>query len=141
MSTLILRTAVKYLIPGMFLFSLFLLFRGHNEPGGGFVGGLVAAAAVILYTLANGVEMAEKMLHVTPQKLIATGLLAAFLAGIVGWVAGKEFMTGIWLDMDIPVMGKFGTPVLFDIGVYLLVTGMVVKVIFTLADTRSGGDG
>ncbi|GAB1442898.1 Na+/H+ antiporter subunit B [Ignavibacteriales bacterium] len=138
MSTLILRTAVKFIIPGMFLFSLFLLFRGHNEPGGGFVGGLVAAAAVILYTLANGVEMAEEMLHVSPQMLMATGLLMALLAGITGWVAGKEFMTGIWLDVSIPVMGKFGTPVLFDIGVYLLVTGMVVKVIFTLADTREG---
>lgn len=138
MSTLILRTAVKFIIPGMFLFSIFLLFRGHNEPGGGFVGGLVAAAAVILYTLANGVEMAEEMLHVSPQMLMATGLLMALLAGITGWVAGKEFMTGIWLDVSIPVMGKFGTPVLFDIGVYLLVTGMVVKVIFTLADTREG---
>lgn len=140
MSTIILRTAVKYIIPGIFLFSLFLLFRGHNEPGGGFVGGLVAAAAIILYTLANGVEKAEKMLHVSPQKLIAAGLLVALLAGITGWIAGKEFMTGIWLDLPIPVMGKFGTPVLFDIGVYLLVTGMVVKVIFTLADTREEGN-
>lgn len=139
MPSIILRTALKYLMPGLFLFSLFLLFRGHNEPGGGFVGGLVASAAIVLYTLSSGVKEAGEMLRVPPVMLIATGLFVALLAGFPGLIAGGEFMQGVWLDMKIPVIGKFGTPVLFDMGVYLLVTGMVVKVIFTLAEKEEEG--
>lgn len=133
MPSVILRTAIRVIIPGLLIFSLFLLFRGHNEPGGGFVGGLVAAAAITLYTLAWGVKKGEEMFRVQPQKVIATGLLVAFHAGLPGWFTGGEFMQGVWPGLVLPVLGKVGTPVIFDIGVYLLVTGMVVKVIFTLA--------
>ena len=136
MPSLILRTAVRYVMPGLFLFSLFFFFFVHNEPGGGFVGGLVASAAIVLYTLSSGVKEASSMLRVSPSTLIAVGLLLAFIAGFPGLIAGGEFMQGVWLDLKIPVIGKFGTPVLFDTGVYLLVTGMVVKVIFTLAENE-----
>lgn len=133
MPSVILRTAIRLIIPGLLLFSIFLLFRGHNEPGGGFVGGLVAAASITLYTLAWGVKKAEEMFRVQPQIVIATGLLLALLAGFPGWFVGGEFMQGVWPGLVLPVIGKVGTPVIFDTGVYLLVTGMVVKVIFTLA--------
>lgn len=133
MPSVILRTAIRLIIPGLLLFSIFILFRGHNEPGGGFVGGLVAAAAITLYTLAWGVKKAEEMFRVQPQIVIATGLLLALLAGFPGWFVGGEFMQGVWPGLVLPVIGKVGTPVIFDTGVYLLVTGIVVKLIFTLA--------
>ena len=71
MFSIILSTASRYLLPLMLIFSFFLLLRGHNEPGGGFVGGLVAAAAYALYLIANGVEEAKKLLKTEPIKLIA----------------------------------------------------------------------
>ena len=70
MVSIILATASRYLLPLMLIFSFFLLLRGHNEPGGGFVGGLVAAAAYALYLIANGIEEAKKLLKTEPIKLI-----------------------------------------------------------------------
>jgi len=79
------------------------------------------------------VKKAEEMFRVQPQSIIASGLLVAFIAGLPGWFTGGDFMQGVWPGLVLPVIGKVGTPVIFDTGVYLLVTGMVVKVIFTLA--------
>lgn len=132
--SLILSTAMKYLIPLLLIFSFFLLLRGHNEPGGGFVGGLIAAAAYALYTIANGVENAKQFLRVEPIFLIALGLLIAISSGLISFFVDKVFMTGLWLKNEIPVIGKIGTPILFDVGVYFLVLGIVTKIIFSLAE-------
>lgn len=132
--SIILSTAVKYLIPLLLVFSFFLLLRGHNEPGGGFVGGLIAAAAYALYTIANGVENAKQFLRIEPLFLIALGLLIALVSGLISLFAGEIFMTGLWMKNEIPVIGKIGTPILFDVGVYFLVLGIVTKIIFPLAE-------
>jgi len=132
--SLILSTAMKYLIPLLLIFSFFLLLRGHNEPGGGFVGGLIAAAAFALYTIANGVDSAKQFLKVEPIFLIAFGLLIAISSGLISFFVDKVFMTGLWLKNEIPVIGKIGTPILFDVGVYFLVLGIVTKIIFSLAE-------
>ncbi len=134
MFSVILTTATRYLIPLMLIFSFFLLLRGHNEPGGGFVGGLVAAAAYSLYAIANGVDKANKLLGADPLKLIAAGLFIAMIAGMIGVFAGGSFMEGFWLDQKIPVIGKLGTPIIFDIGVYFVVMGISLKIIFSLAE-------
>jgi len=134
MFSVILSTASKYLLPLLLIFSFFLLLRGHNEPGGGFVGGLVAAAAYALYFIGNGVEEAEKLLKVEPINLIAVGLFIAFLSTIPSLFLGKDFMTGVWLKTNFPVIGKIGTPLIFDVGVYLLVMGIALKIIFSLAE-------
>lgn len=134
MFSVILSTASKYLLPLLLIFSFFLLLRGHNEPGGGFVGGLVAAAAYALYFIGNGVDEAEKLLKVEPIKLIATGLLIALISTVPALFVGEDFMTGIWLKKIFPVIGKIGTPLIFDVGVYLLVLGIALKIIFSLAE-------
>jgi multicomponent Na+:H+ antiporter subunit B len=134
MFSVILSTASRYLLPLLLIFSFFLLLRGHNEPGGGFVGGLVAAAAYALFYIANGVEEAEKLLKSEPIKLIAAGLLLAIISAVPSLIAGKNFMTGIWFNTSFPVIGKIGTPLIFDIGVYLLVLGIALKIIFSLAE-------
>ncbi len=133
-NSLILITVVKYIIPLLLIFSFFLLLRGHNEPGGGFSGGLVAASAYALYAIANGVSEAEKLLKIDPLKLIALGLLIALGSGSYPLLLGESFMTGVWLNNAIPVIGKIGTPLIFDIGVYILVLGITTKIIFSLAE-------
>lgn len=134
MFSVILSTASRYLLPLMLIFSFFLLLRGHNEPGGGFVGGLVAAAAYALYLIANGVDEAKKLLKAEPIKLISFGLLLAVISAFISVINGKDFMTGIWAKNDLPVIGKVGTPLLFDLGVYFLVLGIVIKIVFSLAE-------
>jgi multicomponent Na+:H+ antiporter subunit B len=134
MGSIILYLAARYLMPLLMVFSVFLLIRGHNEIGGGFVGGLVAAAAFILYAIANNVQDARRILRIHPRSLIASGLLVALLSGLIGWLSGKPFMTGLWLKDPLPVIGKIGTPLLFDVGVYLVVIGVTLLIIFTLAE-------
>ncbi|GBD27294.1 Na(+)/H(+) antiporter subunit B [bacterium HR30] len=130
MRSLILLTASRLLFPLLLLFSAFLLFRGHNAPGGGFVGGLVAAAAVALHALAHGINATQRMVVVTPLKLVAAGLGCALGSGLFGWFSQQPYLTGVWVSL--PLLGKAGTPVLFDVGVYLLVVGMVTHVLFLL---------
>lgn len=134
MHSLILSTATRVIFPLMLLFSVFLLLRGHNEPGGGFVGGLVAASAFAMYATAYDVERARRALHVDPRTLIGIGLAAAGGSGLVGLAAGQPFLTGLWFARPLPVIGKVGTPLLFDVGVYLVVLGVVLTMMFTLAE-------
>jgi len=132
MRSLILKTAARILTPLLLLFSLFLLLRGHNEPGGGFVGGLVAASALALHAIARGVGSTRSFVPLQPVRLIALGLLLAGSSGLAAWSWGEPFLTGLWLPQAIPGVGKLGTPVLFDVGVYLLVIGVLAKVFFVL---------
>jgi multicomponent Na+:H+ antiporter subunit B len=124
MKSLILQTTSKLLLPLLLLFSFFLLFRGHNEPGGGFVGGLVASAAFSLYAIAFGMRKARHTLGIPPGMLIGSGLLTALIAGILP----------LWTEIKIPVIGKLSTPLLFDIGVYQVVLGVTLVIILTLGD-------
>lgn len=133
-NSLILTTTVKFIIPLLLIFSFFLLLRGHNEPGGGFSGGLVAASAYALFAIANGVSEAIKFLKVDPIYLISSGLLIALVSALLPLLFGQSFMTGVWLSNEIPVVGKLGTPLVFDVGVYILVLGIASKIIFSLAE-------
>lgn len=132
--SLILSIAVRILLPLLLLFSLFLLLRGHNEPGGGFVGGLVAASGFALYALAHGASTAQLKMHIEPHTLIAAGLLTAVGSGLFSLVTGRPFMTGLWYGERLPVIGKAGTPLLFDTGVFLVVMGMALLIVFSLME-------
>lgn len=133
MNSTILSTGIRILIPLFIIFSLFLLFRGHNAPGGGFVAGLVASIGFALYAINYGAERARQRFKLNPIMLIASGLLIAVISGLIPLLAGETFMKGLWYDeIEIPILGKPGTPILFDIGVYLLVAGTILKIIFSL---------
>lgn len=136
MNGLILPTATKLLLPLLLLFSLFLLLRGHDEPGGGFAGGLVASAAFALLATAAGVPNARRVLHVDTRTLIGIGLVLALGSGLLGLLAGQAFLTSLWLDVTLPGGTELyvGTTLLFDVGVYLVVVGMVLTIVFALEE-------
>lgn len=134
MSSIIIATATRYLFPLLLTFSFFVLLRGHNEPGGGFIGGLIAASAYGLYFLAFGVASARKTLKMQPIKLVATGLAIALTSALIPLLFDKTVMTGVWSDATVPIFGKVGTPLMFDVGVYILVLGIVLEILFSLAE-------
>jgi multicomponent K+:H+ antiporter subunit A len=121
---------VRLLLPMAAMVSLYLLLRGHNAPGGGFVGGLVMATALIVQYMVGGTIWVESRIRIHPQIWIACGLLAAALGGLVAWIAGDAFLTSEELD----VAGlHLSTVLLFDLGVYLVVVGAAVLMLIALA--------
>lgn len=135
MKTLILKTAANYLLPLLLLFSIFILFRGHYEPGGGFLGGLIAAIAFVLHAFANGYANTLKLLRIHPGVLMPIGLMVSVLSGVLPMFSGDSFLTGMWLDQPIPVIGTIGTALFFDIGVYLVVYGITLTILFTISES------
>jgi multicomponent Na+:H+ antiporter subunit B len=136
MRGLILPTATTYLMPVLLVFSVFLLLRGHNEPGGGFAGGLVAASAFVLLSIAAGVKTARRALRVDPRSLVGVGLLIMLLSGLVApLLYGNAYLKSLWWKFEIgDYVVAVGTPLLFDIGVYLGVAGTILLITFALEE-------
>lgn len=135
MNTVIFRTAAPYLTSLMVLFSLFVLLRGHNEPGGGFIGGLIAASAFAIYGIANGVSPVRRALYFHPMAIAGFGLFCSVTSGLVSLFARVPFLTGLWISPNI--MGfriDLSTPLLFDIGVYLVVVGSITSIALALEE-------
>lgn len=135
MKTIILKTASSYLLPVLLLFSVFILLRGHYLPGGGFVGGLIASIAFVLHAFSNGLSNTKTLLKFHPGFLMPLGLALAFLSGMAPLLFDLPFMTGLWYPDSFPVLGSIGSALFFDIGVYLVVIGVTLTIIFTIADT------
>jgi len=133
MRTPILQTAINLLMPLFFLFSLYLLFRGHNEPGGGFIGGLIGGIAFVFHAMVYDSRETLRKYRLNPVRLIALGLAVALFSGFIALFAGDPFMTALWADFYLPFIGRPGTPILFDIGVYILVIGIVLQITFTMS--------
>ena len=106
------------------------MLRGHNAPGGGFAGGLVVAAAYSLSAFAFGTAAARRALIVEPARLLGIGLLLAVGSGLLPVIAGESFLTAMWFA---PHLG-LGTPLIFDLGVFFVVVGVVVSMTFTLGE-------
>lgn len=136
MVSLILSTAARLVQPLLLLFSLFILVRGHNAPGGGFAGGLVAAIAFVLIVIAENAESARRALRVNPRSLVAVGLLVAAASGMAGAVLEREFLDAVFFDLPALAGGRLelSTVFLFDIGVYLVVIGVTLTIVFTLSE-------
>ena len=132
MISIILSTATRILLPILLLFSIFMLLRGHHQPGGGFVGGLIASMAFALYAISNGISKARKIFPFKPNFFIISGLFCALSSGIISLFIGNPAFTSIWGSYEFPVIGPLSTPLLFDIGVYMVVLGISTGIIFTL---------
>jgi multicomponent Na+:H+ antiporter subunit B len=134
MNSLILKTTSRFLITLLLLYSVFLLLRGHNHPGGGFVGGLVATNAWALYGIAFGAPSVRNGIIVSPLSIAGFGFLIALGSGMLSFLYGSPFLTGHWYTVEFSEGRKFsiGTPVLFDIGVFLIVLGSALEIILNL---------
>jgi multicomponent Na+:H+ antiporter subunit B len=128
-STLIFRTMAPVIAVAMGLFSIVMLLRGHNDPGGGFVGGLIAASGAAVYGMSHGVGAVRRVLRVNPLIFAGLGVLIAGGSGLISLVFGTTYLTGHWLPGYV-----FGVPGLFDIGVYFVVFGTLAAVALALED-------
>ena len=136
MPSLILRTVARSMLPILILFSIFLLLRGHNLPGGGFAGGLVAAAAIILQYVAYDAQSARRILRVDPRTLLPLGLGLALLSALAPMAWGLPLMTSRFVHIALPGGGAIdlGSPAIFDLGVYLVVVGVTLLIVLSLAE-------
>lgn len=135
MNTLIFRTIVPVLAAIMLVFSVFILLRGHNQPGGGFIGGLIGASAVALYGIASGVDEVRKAMKIDPLSLAGVGLLMAGFAGVLSIGFQVPFLTGLWAKVDFAGSQiDLSTPLVFDIGVYLVVLGTISAIALALEE-------
>ncbi|GAB3568086.1 Na+/H+ antiporter subunit A [Spelaeicoccus albus] len=132
--SIILEVVVRLIFHTAIVVSIFLLLSGHNAPGGGFAGGLVAGLALIVRYLAGGrYELAEAA-PVPAGLLLGSGLALAGLTGAAGLVAGGDVLQSTWWEWDLPVLGhgEFVTSTMFDIGVYLVVVGLMLDILRSL---------
>lgn len=116
------------------VFSVFLFFAGHNAPGGGFIGGLVAGAALVLRYLADSPRESDLFSARFANSVLGVGLIIAVATGFGGWVWGTAFLESAVLKVELPLIGtvKATTSLLFDVGVYLVVVGLVMEALGAL---------
>ncbi|RWZ60395.1 Na(+)/H(+) antiporter subunit B [Halobacillus fulvus] len=137
---IILRTATTLIAFIILGFSVYLFFAGHNAPGGGFIGGLMTAAAIILMYMTYGIKSLQKILPVNFRFVIPVGLAIAVATGIGSFVFGEEFLSHSFAYFQLPILGRteLATALLFDLGVYLTVIGVTMTIILSIAN--DGGD-
>ena len=126
---------VRLLLPIAALISVYFLLRGHNLPGGGFVGGLIMATAIILQYMVGGVVWVESRPLIQPKTWIALGMLTAGSAAMLVWLYAKPFLSAQSWNLPVPLIGTIHTSsaLLFDIGVYMLVVGSTVLMLVAIA--------
>lgn len=138
MRSVVLRAAASVLHPVLLLFSLFLLVRGHEEPGGGFSAGLVSASAYIFYGAAHGVRASRRLLRLRPLTVLVAGLAVALTTALLPVLLGGTVLGASWWEGSLPLWGelKLGTPLAFDVGVYLTVAGATLTTFYAVMETR-----
>ncbi|MGC4030016.1 MAG: monovalent cation/H+ antiporter subunit A [Steroidobacteraceae bacterium] len=125
----------RLLLPVAAVISVFFLLRGHNAPGGGFVGGLVMATAFVVQYMVSGTLWIESRIRIHPQYWISGGLLFAGFTGVAAWFAGRNFLTSLEWDLHLPLVGALhlSSTLIFDLGVYLLVVGGTTLILVAIA--------
>jgi multicomponent Na+:H+ antiporter subunit B len=140
LNTLIFRTIAPILVVVMVVFSVFVMLRGHNEPGGGFIGGLIAASAIAIYGMAAGPAAVHRALKADPITFAGFGVVLAGLSGLLSMAFELPFLTGLWADIRLgDAAVPVSTPMLFDIGVYFVVFGTISAVALGLEDDEEQG--
>jgi len=135
MTSLILQWSARYVLWAAIAFSIFVLFRGHNEPGGGFIGGLIGASALAIYGIACGVAPVRRAMVLHPMGISALGLLLSGLSGLPALAVGQPYLTALWtyptvFGTELPL----STVLVFDIGVYLVVLGSITSILLGLEE-------
>lgn len=140
--SIVLETWLQAIVPTALVFSVYLLFTGHNAPGGGFVGGLVAGAALVLRWLSDGRALSGLRLRVQPTVLLGLGLVTAATVTAAGWLWDLPALTHGKLEGDLPLFGpvKVTSALPFDVGVYLIVVGLVLTLLTTIGAEDPGAE-
>ena len=135
----ILEAGVITVSAPLLAFSLYLLLAGHNQPGGGFAGGLTAGVTILLVWSAGGLRAVHRVLPIRSTVLMGAGLLVAVLVGLAAAVPGLAFLESGYVDLSLPLVGKVKlvSALIFDIGVYLVIVGIVLALIRSLGDEGS----
>jgi multisubunit Na+/H+ antiporter MnhB subunit len=141
--SLIVDTSVHFISYSVLVLSLYLLFAGHNQPGGGFVGGLVAGAAVGLRYVAGGIEAVRQASPVRPWTILGVGLLVASVTAIVPLLAGGAVLDNAVGEWHVLALGHMHatSATVFDVGVYLVVVGLTLMVFEAFGDDPEPGEG
>ncbi|SDG91648.1 monovalent cation/H+ antiporter subunit A [Nitrosomonas sp. Nm132] len=136
---LIMASLTRVLLPLALLVAVFILLRGHNLPGGGFIAGLITAVALITQYLANGIGWTQTRLPINMHIVIAIGLLLAAMTGVASWLFGYPFLTSAFGHLDWPLVGEFelASAMAFDLGVYLVVVGVTLLIMVNLGMVHS----
>jgi multisubunit Na+/H+ antiporter MnhB subunit len=134
--SLIVDTSVHFIFYSVLVLSLYLLFAGHNQPGGGFVGGLVAGSAVGLRYVAGGIDAVREASPVRPWTILGIGLVVAALTALAPLLAGDAVLENAKVDWSVPALGHVHatTATIFDVGVYLVVVGLMLMVFEAFGD-------
>lgn len=132
----ILQTVTRGVAFIILIFSLYLFFAGHNNPGGGFIGGLMTASAIVLLYIAYDIETMNKVIQIDYIKMTALGLFIAVTTGLGSFLFEKPFLTHTFGYFYLPLLGKtaLATAVLFDLGVYLTVVGITMTIILAIGE-------
>ncbi|MGD1974404.1 MAG: Na+/H+ antiporter subunit B [Desulfobacterales bacterium] len=136
MPSLILKTATRLLVGLILTYSVYLLMRGHNAPGGGFAAALVAGTGFALFAIAEGPTVVRGAIRIAPQTIVMSGLSLAMVSGLPALVVGQPFFSGIWWIRQNGQMPSLaiGTPLFFDVGVFLAVLGTILTLILALEE-------
>lgn len=134
--------AAPIIFYAILLGSIYLLFAGHNQPGGGFVGGLVAGAAVALRYIAGGLDEVRRISPLRPWTILGAGLVVATLVALVPVVRGDAVLDSAYVTLHVPAIGDVAlvSAALFDLGVYLVVVGLVLMVFEAFGQSFSPGE-
>lgn len=133
MQSVILKTATRLMVGLLLIFAFYLLLRGHHEPGGGFAAALVAGTAFSLFAIAEGPAKVRAAIHLRAITIAVTGVAVAILSGLPALALNKAFLEGLWYGPDSHPF--IGTPLFFDIGVFLAVLGAILAVLLALEET------
>jgi multicomponent K+:H+ antiporter subunit A len=134
--SILLNSVARIILPPALMVAIYLLGRGHHQPGGGFIAGLVTAAAFLLQFVAAGRARVARVLPFRPDVLIALGLALAAFTGLGAQAFGWPFLTSTWGHVDVPLLGHLetSTAVVFDLGVYLVVTGVTLRILLGIEE-------
>lgn len=133
---IILEKIVTLFMKVMMAFSLYLLIRGHNNPGGGFIAGIIASTGFIFFSIIHGTKEIQKIIKFKPQTFIGIGLLLVLFSAMLPVFFAREVQTGLWIHSNLPVLGPLhlGTPLIFDTGVYFVVIGVILTIVISIME-------
>jgi monovalent cation:proton antiporter len=136
MSSLILVTVSRLVFFVVLLCSVYLLFQGHNNPGGGFIAGVMTALGILLQAIASDLHHLRTILPVQPRVLAGVGLMISLTTGLVPLLFGYPFLTSTFAHLHLPGLGEveIASAFFFDVGVYCVVVGGTLLMMITLAE-------